>query len=74
MLLSNFAHKAALEAFKELTPAQKKVWNLCRKQGLSMEKAADKLAISGDAVEKRLKCADKKFKSHLERIKEQYDA
>lgn len=68
MRLTDFAQKAALEAFKELTPAQKKVWRLCKQQGLSEEKAGCKLAISRKAVQERLICAEKKFKQHLEHI------
>ncbi len=69
MLITEFAAKAAKETFKELTPAQKKVWRLCKQQGLSQEEAGLKLAISRKAVQERLICAEKKFKKHLELIK-----
>jgi DNA-directed RNA polymerase specialized sigma24 family protein len=65
MLITEFAATAAKEAFKELTPSQKKVWRLCRQKGLSEEKAGCVLAISRDAVHQRLICAEKKFKKHL---------
>lgn len=73
-MLTDFAQQAAREAYEELTPAQKKVWNLCKRQGLSKEIAGQRLCISKEAVQQRLICAEQKFKKHLERIKEQYDA
>lgn len=71
-MMTDFAERMANEAYDELTPAQKKVWNLCKRQGLSAQVAADRLFISRKAVERRLVWAEKKFKKHLEQIKDQH--
>lgn len=72
MRLTDLAFQAAKEAFDELTPAQKKVWRLCKQQCLSEKDAGERLNISRDSVRDRLDGAEKKFKKHLATIKEQY--
>lgn len=73
MMATEWARQAAQEAYEELTVAQKKVWNLCKRQGLSKERAGARLCISKEAVQQRLICAQKKFKKHLELIKDKID-
>ncbi len=68
MRLTDLAAQAAREAFDELTPAQKKVWRLCKQQCMSEESAGKRLNISRDSVRDRLDSAEKKFKRHLEAI------
>lgn len=68
MKLTDLAAQAAKEAFEELTPAQKKVWRLCKQQCLSEESAGQRLNISRDSVRDRLDSAEKKFKKHLTAI------
>ncbi len=72
MRLTDLAAKAAKEAFNELTPAQKKVWKLCKQQCMSEEMAGQRLNVSRDSVRDRLDCAEKKFKKHLELILQAY--
>lgn len=74
MQLSELAQRAVKEAYAELTVAQKRAWNLCKRQGLSEEEASIKLNVSRSAVKARLIWAAKKFKKHLEQIRESNDA